>query len=99
LRRQRQTIFWGLAVLLSAIALLAGVGAHSAKTAVTPDEAAASGAAAAKASSLTPSTVPARVNALPFTRLDFVLLLTGGGMLLVVGSSVRRFRGEGAGRR
>jgi hypothetical protein len=40
--------------------------------------------------------VTLRVNALPFTRIDVVLLLTGGGMLLAIGSSVRRVRADRA---
>ena len=95
LRRKAQTICWVAAAVLSAIALVAAIGVHSANTATKPSKAAASPAAASKtSSSLAPSAVAVRVNALPFTRVDFVLLLTGGAMLLAIGSSIRRVRAE-----
>ena len=99
MRRKAQTICWGAVALLSAVALVAGVGVHPAKTAVRPHKAAQSRTADAKTSSLAPATVAVRVNALPFTRIDFVLLLTGGAMLLAVGSSIRRVRAEGVSKR
>ena len=99
MRRKAKTIVWGAAALLSAVALIAAVGVHSAKTAVKPHKAASGRSAAAKTSSLAPTGVDPRVNALPFTRIDFVLLLTGGGMLLGVGKSIRRVRAETASKR
>ena len=89
--RKAQTTVFGAAALLAVLTLVAAFGARSAKPAVKT----AKGSSAASISAA-PTTVAARANPVPFTRVDFVLLLTGGGMLLVVGSSIRRLRTEQA---
>jgi hypothetical protein len=48
---------------------------------------------AVAARSVTPAAV-VKPSAIPFTRVDVLLLVTGGGMLLALGSAIGRVRNE-----
>jgi hypothetical protein len=89
LARNARKAVGGAAAIIAVLAVIAAVGVHSAKPAVKSARASHPARLAAA-----PATVAARVNPVPFTRVDFVLLLTGGAIVLVIGSSVRRIRVE-----
>jgi hypothetical protein len=90
--REARLIKWGVVAVLVATVLLTVVAVHSAKPAAGGVKAAAVARGAAPASA-----VAVKPNRIPFTGLDLVLLGTGGAMLLLLGSAIRRVRDERSG--
>lgn len=80
--RQTHKFFVGLAIAVACFVAAAVFGVHSARPAVK----------AGKSAPVSAAAVGLRVKAIPFTAVDFVLLLTGGAILLLGGSAVRRMR-------
>lgn len=93
MRRQAHKISGGIVALAALFALMATIGAHSAKPA-TKTSAGLNRTAAVGSRSLPAAPASVRVNTIPFTPVDFVLLLSGAGVLLMGASTVRRVRAD-----
>jgi len=94
LRRQAHKTFGGIVALVGVFALMATIGAHSARPATRTSAGLNRTAVAGHGLASAPATVAVRVNTIPFTPVDFVLLLSGAGVLLMGASTVRRVRAD-----